>query len=300
MTPLDLQQKIFSYKDPHFLVQIVKLDGSMPAGKSELSELHWHSELQFTVCLKGTLEITVEGHTVTLQPNEILFVNRDILHQIRYASPEAEYLTINFSEDILTFHPDSRMDLKFIKPYTYSYHVAGLVFNQQSDWQLELLEHLREIYRLYSKNELSEYEISIHLVQAWFLIYRHIEESETLTTQHHLNKNQLVAIQSMLSFIYENYPNKIELKDIAASGHVSPTECGRIFKTFTAMAPYHYLLNYRLQRSLDFLIHHPHLTITEIATRVGFNQPSSFIHHFTEKYGTTPKQYRMGNNHSSY
>ncbi|WP_156468551.1 AraC family transcriptional regulator [Streptococcus sp. DD10] len=288
---MDSHQKTFSYKDPHFPVRMVRMQGSLP----ELTELHWHEELQFTICKKGHIEITLEGHSVSLQANEALFINRTILHQIRYASPDAEYLTLNFSEDILSFHSDSRMDIKYVKPYTYSYHVTGLLFNNHTDWQNDILQHLYRIFDLYTENNLNckEYQIAIHLVQIWLLICTNIKESITLTAQPRLNKNQLVAIQSMLSFIYEHYHEKIELKDIAASGHVSPTECGRIFKSFTKLAPYHYLLHYRLQRSLDYLIHHHHLTVTEIAIRVGFNQPSSFIQQFTEMYGTTPKQYRL-------
>lgn len=293
---LDNQHKKISYKDPHFPVRIIKWNGRLPLEQAEISDLHWHQELQFTVCLQGHLEITLEGHTVILRTGETLFVNRNILHQVRYASPDSEYFSINFSEDILAFHKDSRMDLKFVKPLTYSYHIAGILFNQHSQWQDEIYEHLQTVYNLYTekKSPFLEYEIAIHLVQTWLLSCTHIDDSTVLTTQNRLNKNQLVAIQAMLSFIYEHYHEKIELHDIAASGHVSATECGRIFKAFTKLAPYHYLLHYRLQRSIDYLIHHPYLTVTEIANRVGFNQPSSFIHQFTEMYGTTPKQYRMG------
>lgn len=297
MTPLDSYFKQFSYKDPHFLVQIVKHSGNIQPNQLGIPEFHWHKELQFTICLKGQLEITLEGHTITLKEKEILFINRNILHQIRYSSPDSEYVNLNFSEDILTFHPDSRMDLKYVKPFTYSYHVAGLLFNEHTYWQNEIFHHLESIYELYVQETAPnfEYEIAIHLVQTWLIICNHRHDDMTLTTQNRLNKNQLIAIQAMLSFIYEHYHEKIELGDIAASGHVSPTECGRIFKTFTKLAPYHFLLHYRLQRSLDYLLHHPHLTVTEIATLVGFNQPSSFIHQFTELYGTTPKQYRMSN-----
>lgn len=289
------RHKEFQYPDSHFPFYIQRQKGALPLNRPELSELHWHQELQFTLCLKGKLELAIEGQNFLLEENDFVFINRNILHQTLHASKDAEYLIMNFSENIISFQPNSRMDIKYVKPYTYSYQIAGILFNKHQEWHDKMVSYIKDIAELYAQTDLDflEYRISIRLVQLWLLLCQNLDEDMKLMTQVKLNKHQLQAIQAMIAFIYEHYHEKIELTDIAKSGNVSQTECGRIFKAFTKQSPYHYLIHYRLQRSLDMIARFEHLNITDIASMVGFGQPSSFIHQFTEKYGTTPKQYRL-------
>lgn len=248
-----------------------------------------------TVCTQGEIEMMLEGRHSILREKEALFINRNIIHQLLYASKDARAFAIDFSESILTFHANSRIDIDCVKPYTNSYQIAGFVMNNYSAWQQEAIHHAMIVYYLYTEHNVTftEYEIAIHLSQLWLLLCRHTKQARKISTQAHMDKDHLEAAQLMLAYIYEHYQEKILLEDIADSGHVSTTECGRIFHAFPQQSPHHYLTSYRLQRACHYLTRFPHRTITEIAQDVGFNQTSIFIRQFSKQYGMTPNCYRI-------
>lgn len=295
MTITQSNLKEFDYSDKFFPVKLLILKGEELANWPEFLELHWHPELQMTVCTQGEIEMMLEGRHIILHEKEALFINRNILHQLVYASQDARAFAIDFSESILTFHANSRMDIDCVKPYTNSYQIAGFALTEHTTWQQEAIHHAMVIYYLYTEHNahFTEYEIAIHLSQLWLLLCRHTKKAQQISTQAHFDKDHLEAAQLMLSYIYKHYTEKILLEDIAESGHVSTTECGRIFHAFTQQSPHQYLTSYRLQRACHYLTRFPHRTVTDIAQDVGFNQTSSFIRQFTRRYGMTPQRYRM-------
>lgn len=257
---------------------------------SPILPLHWHQDLQFTLCLKGNIVLRLEDMLVSLQENNILFINHHILHQIIEMSPDAEYIEIDFSEQLISFFPGSAMFKKCVKPYTHSSNLVGFLLKGDTDWEKEIKEYIKILYQFQqtTPTQFFEYQSTIYLTQMWLLICKYINEEHIISSNIEKDKQHLVAIQSMLGFIYENYQEKIDLKDIACNGHVSTAECSRLFKSFTNQSPYHFLMNYRLQTSLHYLINHPELNISDISQIVGFNQTSNFIQKFTEKFGQTP------------
>ena len=98
-------------------------------------------------------------------------------------------------------------------------------------------------------------------------------------------------IQELLDFVHRNYGNKITLKDISASAHVSQTETLRCFKKYTRYSPYQYLQNYRLQAA-SALLETTEDSVTEIAMKTCFPSASAFIAAFRRAYGMTPGRYR--------
>ena len=95
----------------------------------------------------------------------------------------------------------------------------------------------------------------------------------------------------MLLFIEQNYTEKIALANVAKSGAVSVSYCGSIFKQYLHKSPVAYLIEYRLQKSVE-LLRDPEKNITEIAYEVGFNGTSYYIETFRKAFNTTPQKYR--------
>jgi transcriptional regulator GlxA family with amidase domain len=61
--------------------------------------------------------------------------------------------------------------------------------------------------------------------------------------------------------------------------------------TLTGETPAKYLQRLRLDRATE-LLKTTALPLKDICEKSGFNRPSYFIEIFTQKYGTTPLQYR--------
>ena len=95
----------------------------------------------------------------------------------------------------------------------------------------------------------------------------------------------------LVSFITENFPQKITVEQMACIMHMEKGYFSKQFKKQFSMTPMHYLQAVRISRSLN-LIEYTELSIAEIAEAVGFLNQNSYIKAFKSLYATTPSEYR--------
>ncbi|HYF50953.1 MAG TPA: AraC family transcriptional regulator [Planctomycetota bacterium] len=81
------------------------------------------------------------------------------------------------------------------------------------------------------------------------------------------------------------------LPELAATAKLSVSQFSYVFRKHFGTSPIDYLLNLRLQRAVYYLSDH-NLNMTEIASRVGFNDSLYFSKQFKRRYGKSPLKYR--------
>jgi len=81
------------------------------------------------------------------------------------------------------------------------------------------------------------------------------------------------------------------LPQLAKLAALSVSQFSFVFRRHFDTSPIDYLLNLRLQRALYYLSDH-NLNMTDISTRVGFNDSLYFSKQFKRRYGKSPLQYR--------
>lgn len=97
-------------------------------------------------------------------------------------------------------------------------------------------------------------------------------------------------VRRAISYIEDNYPEKISVESIAAYVGIDRTYLHRIFKKNLNISPAQFLISYRLERA-KALMEHDNLTISEIAVSTGFFDAAHFTKAFSEKYGIPPGRY---------
>lgn len=97
-------------------------------------------------------------------------------------------------------------------------------------------------------------------------------------------------VQKALEFISENYAEKISLSDIAHHCGLSTSELCRTFKKTMRQTPFEYLLRYRVNQSLSFLLD-PNNNITEVAMQCGFQNSSYYCRIFKQYMDMPPSKY---------
>lgn len=95
----------------------------------------------------------------------------------------------------------------------------------------------------------------------------------------------------MITFIQENYQQKLELDDIARNVHLCKSECCRIFKRYMKESLFDYLLKYRIEQSLPDILAGEE-SLTEIALHSGFADSNYFSKVFHRLKGCSPRDYR--------
>ena len=99
------------------------------------------------------------------------------------------------------------------------------------------------------------------------------------------------TLHKMIAFIQFNYKEPIKLEEIAEAGNVSRSQCCKIFKEIINRSPNDYLVEYRIDKSID-LIMKTDMKMTEIAYECGFNGSSYFAETFKKIVGVSPREYK--------
>lgn len=94
-----------------------------------------------------------------------------------------------------------------------------------------------------------------------------------------------------MAWALENLDTPISLDDLAVKSALSRRSYLRRFAKATGTTPIKWLIAQRIQASLA-LLETSSLSIEQIATRVGFESPTTYRHHFVRALRTTPSEYR--------
>lgn len=100
-------------------------------------------------------------------------------------------------------------------------------------------------------------------------------------------------IKQAQRLIERNYNKSILLRDIAREIFLSPKYLSRIFKEKTGRSFNKYKIAFRIQAAKQ-LLKKTELTISQIAYKVGYQNPESFMKIFKKFTGVVPSQYRVG------
>ncbi|MCI8764624.1 MAG: AraC family transcriptional regulator [Lachnospiraceae bacterium] len=244
---------------------------------SDYIPLHWHDELQITWVSQGELEYSINGDTFKLGADKLLLVKNHQLHSSKTIGQDTRTLCINFTPDI--FHPLILKNyiLPLLQRDAFSYSLLLL-----SPYQLSPLKKL-----LNWKNEpLGYFSVSNFLSHIFEQILNEFEEGEDAG-----NYEEIRLFQTMLSYIHNNYPDPLNVRQIADRAVISKNLCTALFRKYTGLSPIKYLNEYRLYTAKN-LITHTDRTISEISADVGYNQISHFIEQFRNSYGLSPLKYR--------
>ena len=100
------------------------------------------------------------------------------------------------------------------------------------------------------------------------------------------------VIQQAINFICKNYNRQITLNMTADYINMSPTYFSKKFKRETGFGFKEYLAKYRLREAVKLRKSNKYSSITDVATRCGFNDSNYFATAFKAEYGVSPNKFR--------
>ena len=98
-------------------------------------------------------------------------------------------------------------------------------------------------------------------------------------------------VRQAIKYMMDNLNSELTVADIAFSVNISPSHLSHLFKQETGMAPIDYLTGLRLEKAKELLCSLD-LSISEIAERCGYEDPSHFSRVFKKAQGIPPSVYR--------
>lgn len=98
-------------------------------------------------------------------------------------------------------------------------------------------------------------------------------------------------VELAMHYFRENYRSEINVEDYALSRGMSASNFYRVFKQISGSTPLQYILKLRLSNAQN-LLENSNLTIAEIASAVGYENPLYFSRLFHKHIGVSPSEYR--------
>lgn len=221
--------------------------------------------------VKGEGLLTIENKSRIIKENDVMLINCYEPH-IYETNTSMETLWIHFDGNVIFdyFNLIKQDNIHLIFP----------------DLSSSIPNYLRSIINLFKEGQIiNEQSISLEIQKILAEVFNLSNGTSNNPT---LNSN---LINSSISFIKDNFTNKISLKDIAHSVSISPFYFSRLFKKETGYSPYEYIILVRLNHA-KHLLKTTDMLIKEIAFECGFNSESNFVLTFKKHTNINPKQFR--------
>lgn len=250
---------------------------------------HWHKEFEFAIAKSDDIQCLVGNQAIVLKKGDGIFLNSGIIHSF-------ETTQVGLMPNILFSHEfiapiKSAIHEKFIEPFLLS-EISHLVLTDSTSWQKEILERLNQIFQQFTSSNSITMELEVHTLVCtiWNLLFQHKDKLQTIEASGTSRLTQS-RLRTMLRYIELNYSRKLSLDYIAQAANISISEALRCFKTSIHISPIHYLNQYRLFVACELLTTTKQ-SVSLIAEKTGFENPSYFNRLFKRAYGITPSEFR--------
>jgi AraC-like DNA-binding protein len=252
-------------------------------------KFHTHTHYEIYYFHKGRCTYLIGDKIHVLMPGDLILMHGMTLHCAN-VDPNMDYsrTTIHFDPSYVQkmIHPPYTINV--LKPFQ---ELRNHRFQLQAAEKQQVEEALQRLEQLYLQGD----AISFHRFHTLFLdflllIYSYsqkpLQDKPEFPTvkEHH--------VQSIISFIEENYQQDIHLEEMERSLHLSKYYLVKIFKEVTGLTIFTYLYQRRINQAKALILLEQELSITDICYLVGFKHPAHFSRIFKQLIGHTPEKYR--------
>lgn len=98
-------------------------------------------------------------------------------------------------------------------------------------------------------------------------------------------------IKAVASYITEDLTAHHTIEQLSQKFEISTTALKKCFRGVYGTSVYSYLRTYRLQVAKKLLLE-TESSVTEIASKIGYENPNKFTSAFKETYGSSPTEFR--------
>ncbi|MDO4432620.1 MAG: AraC family transcriptional regulator [Aerococcaceae bacterium] len=238
------------------------------------STLHSHDFAEIFYCLEGSGYIQTEYGQQPVQKNSFFLVNPYVVHT-EYTSLEQplKYIVIGFKGP------------EIILP------------NQAFDNGIHIVNDIANLYRPFFNMILNECEnqgiYSSHMIDYIVnLLLLKLSNDANRHLSPHYDQPLSPSVNLAKHYIDNHYSNNITLDILEEKTHISRFHLSHLFKKELGISPINYLVNVRFTHA-KILLETTNYSVLQISELIGFNSVNFFSTKFKEKFGQTPRDYRL-------
>ena len=297
------------------------------ARKGTLVKHHWHDEVEILYFSSGAFRLEINMEQFPIESECLYFINPGELHSIIAESADSYEDAVVFSPDILSFdsydaaqmqliHPIRKGRMRFPRCLTPAHPAFCPIQSAFMDILRTFRQPLQE--ELSQRSSLSDETLpseALHdeilhntppkdtsavtddltsqlYAKASLLFLLAVLSEHQLFTPTEKNYDKRVEdIKTTLTYIKDNYKEKIYISDLARQINLNEQYFCRFFKKALGRTPMEYVNEYRIKQTRR-LLEETDLPVTDVCLECGYNNLGNFLREFRKNTGTTPLQYR--------
>ena len=273
------------------------------AGKGTLVKHHWHDEVEILYFSGGDFRLEINMEQFFIRSEALYFINPGELHSIftENAKSSGEDAIV-FSPDILNLDSYDAAQTQLIQPIQNGMLLFPRCLTPDHKAFAPVRDTFLEAMRSFQtppegtpaqRNGAATDDLTSQLfIKSSLLRILAVLSGSRLFLPTEKNHDKRVEeIKTVLTYIKENYKEKIYIQDLARQVNMNAQYFCRFFKKSIGRSPMEYINEYRLKQSLR-LLKETDLPVTEVCLECRYNNPGNFLRSFKKYTGTTPLQYR--------
>lgn len=252
---------------------------------------HKHNYIEFNYVYNGKLTQVIDGKKLTLSKGEIIFLNKNIIHEIEKS--EKEDIIINFIikpeffDYVISLIDNNNPVINFLMRTLYINYNQGeyLYFKVSQNKEVQgIIEKI--IIELYENNIFSNARTKLLVGILLVELARSSDDLEESSVDDYEKK----IVVEIIKYVEENYKYGT-LSEVSLILRQNYYKLGRLIKKHLGYTFKDLLQEKRLIKSEE-LLKSTDLPISTIVELVGYENLTYFYKIFKSKYNMTPKDYR--------
>ena len=245
--------------------------------------LHRHQEYELTLILEGNGRRFVGDNISEFTKDDLVFIGPNLPHTW-YSKKKGETIVIQFKESFLGNDFIALPEMRNVKTL-FENSTYGLTFGKKISTQIG-----KKILTLEKANSIKKIITLLEILEILSSTNDVVKLSKKKFTKNSEAKN-VNRIDSVFSFINENYTKNISLQNISEIASLNSNSFCRFFKYTTGKSFSAYVANLRIGTACKMLIE-TDLPISQISFNSGYMNLSNFNRKFLELKKISPRNYR--------
>lgn len=274
------------------------------AQKGTLVKHHWHDEVEILYFSGGDFRLEINMEQFKVRSECLYFINPGELHSIIAESTDT-YIedAVVFSPSILSFEACDAAQMLLIRPVREGSMLfprcivpGEPAFDSVRSAFLEVMHSFglaMQEESLFIDGAVTEDLTSqLYIKSALLRILADLSAHALFAPAGKNHDRRVEDIKSVLTYIRENYAEKIRICDLAGLINRNEQYFCRFFKKAIGRSPMQYVNEYRIKQACR-LLEQTDLSVTEVCLECGFGNLGNFLREFRRQTDTTPLQYRI-------
>ncbi|WP_290459774.1 AraC family transcriptional regulator [Romboutsia ilealis] len=250
-------------------------------------QYHHHDFSKIVILIDGDLTYYIEGKAYILKPWDILFINKNEIHKpVINPNKYYERIVIWLNPDFMAKYAQGNNNLLKCFEVAIKNNYNLLRLNIKS---IEIIKNIiKDIQGCDNSNEFGSEILKESLfVQLMVLMNRLFLNSDKNRDMEDIQYDK--TIEGVLNYINSNLENDLSIDTIASNFFISKYYLMRKFKSQIGSSIHNYIIQKRLILAKSLISEG--LTMSNVCSKCGFNDYSSFVRAFKKVYGVSPSNY---------